>query len=144
MCKPTSSAIMKYLQGSNNLNQVSLYFFIKYLLYLNFKCFTLSSSSPPETSYPIPPPPASKRVLPTHLPTPAFLSWHSPTLGHRTLQAQELFLPVMSKAILCHIWGLSHGSLHVFSSMGGPVPGSSRGSGCFILLLLPPPTPVGL
>jgi hypothetical protein len=33
--------------------------------------------------HPIPPPPASMRVLP-HLPTPILLPWHSTTLGHWT------------------------------------------------------------
>jgi hypothetical protein len=34
-----------------------------------------------------------------------------------------------NKAILCHIYGQSHGSLHVYYLLGGPVPGSSGGSG---------------
>jgi hypothetical protein len=40
-----------------------------------------------------------------------------------------------NKAILCHISSQSHGSLHVFSLFGGPVSGSSRGSGWLTLLL---------
>jgi hypothetical protein len=41
-------------------------------------------------------------------------------------QAQGPFLPLMSnKAILCHICSQCHGSLHVYSLVGGPVPGSS-------------------
>jgi hypothetical protein len=43
--------------------------------------------------------PASRRVLP-HPPTPAFPTWHSPTLGHRTPQAQGPLLALISnKAI---------------------------------------------
>ena len=47
-------------------------------------------------------------------------------------------LPLMSnKAILCHICSQHHGSLHVYSLVDGPIPGSSRGSG-LLTLLLPP------
>jgi hypothetical protein len=52
------------------------------------------------------------------LPTPIFPPWHPPTLG-----------PLMSnKDIFCHICSRSHGSLHVYSLVGGPVPKSSKGS----------------
>ena len=44
-----------------------LNFFIRYFLYLHFKCYPLSW-------FPLP--------LLTNLPTPASWSWHSPTLGH--------------------------------------------------------------
>jgi hypothetical protein len=37
-------------------------------------------------------------------------------------------------AILCYICGWSHGSLHVYSLVGGFVPGNSGGTGWFILL----------
>ena len=135
MCKPTSSAIMKYLQGSNNLNQVSLYFFIKYLLYLNFKCFTLSSSSPPETSYPIPPCIFEGAPLLTH---PLLASCPNIPLhwGIDHPQAKGPLLPLISnKAIFCHICGWSHRSLHVYSLVGGPIPGSSEEFGRLTLLL---------
>ena len=53
-------------------------------------------------------------------------------------QAQGPLLPLMSnKVILCHICGQSHGSLHVYSLVGGPVPGSSGGSSWLTLLLSP-------
>ena len=38
------------------------------------------------------------------------------------------------KAILCYIYSWSHGSLHVYSLVGGLVPGRSWGSGWLILL----------
>jgi hypothetical protein len=41
------------------------------------------------------------------------------------------------KAIFCHICGQCHGSLHVYSLVGGPGPRSSRGSG-LLTPLLPP------
>jgi hypothetical protein len=46
-----------------------------------------------------------------------------------------MLLPLMSnKAILCHICSHCHGYLHVYSLIGGPVPGSSGGSGLWTLL----------
>jgi hypothetical protein len=41
-----------------------------------------------------------------------------------------------NKAIICYIWGWSHGSLYVYSLVGGLVPGSYGGTGWFILLFL--------
>jgi hypothetical protein len=91
--------------------------------------------SPLETLYP--PPPDSMRVLP-HPPTPIFTPWHSPTLGHRTPTGPRVFPSLMSnEAILCHIGGQSHGSLHVYFLVGGPGPRSSGRSGCLTLLLPP-------
>ena len=63
---------------------------------------------------------------------PASLSWHSPTLGHQPIQAQGPLLPLMS--IPCYICSLHHGSLHVYSLVGGLVPRSSGSTGWFILL----------
>jgi hypothetical protein len=55
--------------------------------------------------------------------------------GIKPSQDQGLFLPVMTnKAILCYICSWSHGSLRVYSLFGGLVPGSSGGTGWFILL----------
>ena len=91
--------------------------------------------SPSETPYPIPPPSASMRVLPH----PLLSSRHSIPLhwGIKHPQAQGSLLPLMSNktpstATLCR---RSHGSLHGYSLVGGPVPGSSRGSGRLTLLL---------
>jgi hypothetical protein len=94
--------------------------------------------SPLETPYPIPPPPASMRVFtpPTHPPTSNFqpsipLHW-----GIEHLQAQGPLLSLMfNKAIHCHIGYQSHGSLHVYSLVGGPVSQSSRGSSLLTLLI---------
>jgi len=50
---------------------------------------------------------------------------------------QGPLLPLMSnKAILCYICCWSHRSLHLYSLVGGLVPGSSRASGLLILLFL--------
>jgi hypothetical protein len=52
-------------------------------------------------------------------------------------QDQGPLLPLMTnKAILCYICSWSHGSLHLYSLVGGLVPGSSGGAGWFILLFL--------
>jgi hypothetical protein len=110
-------------------------FFIGYFLYLHFRCFLLPRSILHQTSYSIPPPPASLRVLPhppTHPPTPIFPPWHSSTLGHQTPSGPKAAPPT---AILCHICGQCHGSLHVYSLVSSPVPGSSGESGQLTLLL---------
>ena len=94
---------------------------------------------PLETSYPIPPPSASMRVLP-YLPTHSHLSSHTAIplyWGIKHPQAQGPLFPLISnKAILCQ----HHGSLHVYSLVGGPVPrslGVGRNSGPLTLLLPP-------
>jgi hypothetical protein len=110
--------------------------FSGYFLYLHFKCFPLSRSpllKPPTPS----PSPASLCSL-THPPNPIFPPWHSPPLGHRAPSGPRASPPTdANKAILCYICGRCHGSLHVYSLVGSPVPGSSRGSG-WLTLLLPP------
>jgi hypothetical protein len=46
-------------------------------------------------------------------------------------------LPLISdKAILCYIYGWSHGFLKVYSLVGGLDPGSSRSSGWLILFFI--------
>ena len=76
--------------------------------------------------YPIPLPPA-------HYPWPLIpLHW-----GIEPSQDQGPFFPLMSdKAILCYICGWSHGSLHVYSFVHGLVPGSSGGSGWFLVFII--------
>ena len=39
-----------------------------------------------------------------------------------------------NKPIFCHMYGQGHGSLHVYSLVGDPVPGSSRAPGLTLLL----------
>jgi hypothetical protein len=81
-----------------------------------------------ETLYPIPPPPASMRVLSHALPSSCSgipLPW-----GIKHPQAQRPLLQLTSnKAILCHICGQCYGLLHEDSLVGGAVPGSSWGLG---------------
>jgi hypothetical protein len=55
-----------------------------------------------------------------------------PTLGHQTPQDQGWLLPLIpNKAILCYICSWSHGFLHVYSLVGGPVPRSYRDLACW-------------
>ena len=106
---------------------------IFFIFISNVSPFQVSTS---ETPYPIPPPPASMRVCPHPLPSSCPdipLHW-----GIEHPQTQEPLLPLMSnKAILCHICSWSHGSFHVYSLVGGPVPEISWGSG-LLTLFLPP------
>jgi hypothetical protein len=72
---------------------------------------------------------------PTHLP---ILPWQSRTLGIEPSQEQGALLPLMpNKAILCYICFWSHGSLHVYSLIGGLVPGSSEGICLVDIVVLP-------
>jgi hypothetical protein len=108
--------------------------FLGYFLYLNFKCFSLSKSSLQK-----PPIPSScfYEDAPPHThPLPSSCPGISLHWGIKHPQAQGSLIPLMpNKAILCHICGQSHVSLHAYSLVGGPVPASSGGSGQLILLL---------
>ena len=73
---------------------------------------------------------------PTHpllLPGPGIpLHW-----GIEPSQDQGPLFPLMSnKALFCCLCSWSHGSLHVYTLVGGLVPGSSGGTGWFTLLFL--------
>jgi hypothetical protein len=106
---------------------------VGFLLVILFICISnvvphLSFSScnlPPSHS----PTSASMRVL-----APPQLSPHHPSIslhwGIEPRQDQEPPIPSMpDKAILCYICSRSHESLHVYSLVGGLVPGSSREGG---------------
>jgi len=100
-------------------------------MYLHFKYYALTLSLPP------PPLPllswrcSHSHPKHSHLNTLAF-PLH---LGNKSSEDQELPLLLMPiKTILCYICGWSHGSLPVYSLVGGLVPGSSGVSGWLILL----------
>jgi hypothetical protein len=100
-------------------------FFIYISNVIPFLCF------PSEN--PLPPP------APTHQPTQLPLSCSGIPLhwGIEPPQDQGPLLPLMSdKAILWYICNWNHGSLQVYSLVGGLVPRSSGGTGRFILLFL--------
>jgi hypothetical protein len=108
--------------------------FIGYFMYLHFKCYPLSRflvQNPPllphSCFY-------EGAPTPTHpiLPPRYGIPLHG---GIEPSQNQGPLLPLMSnKAILCHKCGQRHGSFHVYSLVGGLVPGSSGDSGWLILL----------
>jgi hypothetical protein len=105
-------------------------FFIKYFLNLHFKCHLLSWF--PRRNPAIP----SPLTVLTNPPTPASLSWHSPTLGHRAFTGPRAFPPIDAQLGHPLLHMRSHGSLHVYSLVGGLVPRGSEGTVCFILLFL--------
>ena len=103
------------------------------LLWLSSFTFQMLSSflvSPPKPPYSIP----SPAYQPTHS---SFLALAFPyTFPLEPLQDQASLLPLMTdKAIFCYLCGWSHGSFLVYSLVGDLVPGSSGGTGWFILLL---------
>jgi hypothetical protein len=105
---------------------------IGYFIYLHFKCHPLAGF-PSADPYPIHPP-ASLKVLPTH----PLLPPHLGILLHWAIEPSQDQLPPLSltpdKDIFCCILSWSHGSLHVYSLVGGLVPGSSRVSPLLTLL----------
>ena len=90
-----------------------------YALYICISNIIPFPVSPLESPYPIPPPLASMRMFPTH-PLPP----HGPQIplhwGTEPSQDQQPLLPLIpDNAILCCICSWSHGSLHVYSLVGG-------------------------
>jgi hypothetical protein len=85
----------------------TLVFFFFWIFYLfTFQMLSPFLVSPPETSYPILPPPDSMRVIPTHPPTPASPHWHSPTLGHWAFPGPRasFLMDVWQGHPLLHMW----------------------------------------
>jgi hypothetical protein len=127
-CFSTSSSIIG-IKGMGPL--LSLLIFNLNIL-LNILFIYISNIIPllcfPSTdSVSLPSPSASMRVLP-HPPTHP-LPPHCPGIslhwGIQPSQDQGPLLPLIpDKAILCYLCSWSHGSLHVYSSVGGLVPGS--------------------
>ena len=70
------------------------------------------------------------------------LIWNILIIGWYTGKHMVANIVLSNKAILCHICGWSHGSLHVYSLVGGPVPRSSRGLAIWLCCHGPPWTPM--
>jgi hypothetical protein len=91
--------------------------------------------SPLQPSYPLAPPSyfydGAPPPTPSHLTALALTNAGAWSL-HRIKGFPSHLIP--DKAILCYICGWSHGYLHVYSLVGGLVPGRSGGSGWLILL----------
>ena len=98
--------------------------FIRYFLYLHFKCYPLSWF-PHLTPLPSIPSPCSP-TYPLLLPGPGIpLDW-----GIEPSQDQGPLLPLMTNyAIFCYKCSWSHESHHVHSLVGSFVPGNSRLTG---------------
>jgi hypothetical protein len=99
---------------------------ISFLGLFKFQILSPFMVSPLQTSYSIFPSPASRRVPPpAHIATSTSLLWLYPTVGHLALQDQGPLLPLMEdKAILWYKCSWSH----VYSLVGGLVPGTPGGS----------------
>jgi hypothetical protein len=112
-------------------------FFIRYFLYLHFKSYPLSWGNnnvfPLKTPYPMSPPPAHP---PTHSHFPVLAFPYTGASGLRRTKGLSSGALMTYKAILYYLCSWSHGSLHMYSLVGGLVPRSSGGTGWFILLFL--------
>jgi hypothetical protein len=98
-----------------------------YFLHLHFKYHPISRFAP-GNPYPTPLPLLLWWCSSTHLRNPPSLSWHSPTLGYWAFTRKRASPPTdVIKANICFISSWSHGSLHVYSLVGGLVPRSSLG-----------------
>jgi hypothetical protein len=104
------------------------YFFLFFFFLWIFSSFTFQMLSPSPV-----PPPKMPHTLPLLLwgcspnyPLPLLRPGIPIHWNIQPSQDQGASLPLMSKkAILCYICEWSHGSLHVYSLVGGLVPGSS-------------------
>jgi hypothetical protein len=105
--------------------------------FFTFQMFSPFHVSPSEIPYLILFSPASMKVLP-HPPNPSSLpSLAFPYTGaSKHLQTQGTLLPLMYKAIHCHICGWSHRPLHVYSLVGGPAWGELWGESDLLKVLL--------
>jgi len=124
-----ADSLLRCQEEHEEASELGLFFsfFIGYFIYLHFKCYppfqfsSRKSLSPPLPSHEGDPPP-------THSLLPQGPSIPPPWVIEPPLSVMP------DKAILCYICGWSHGSLYVYSLVGGLVPGSSGGSGWLILL----------
>jgi hypothetical protein len=111
----------------------NFFLFLLDILYIYTSNVIPISSFPSGNPHPILPPPASMRVLPHPPPRLSTLHWDI-----EPSQDQGSLLPLMpDKAILCYICSWNHGSLHVYSLVGGLVPGSSGGVWLVDTVVLP-------
>ena len=100
-------------------------YILKYFIYLHFKCYPCSWFPLHKPPTPFPPHCSCEGA---YAPTPLPFHFSSIPLhwGIKSPQDQGPPLPLMSdKAVLCYICSWSHGSLHVYSLVGGLVPGCS-------------------
>jgi hypothetical protein len=119
-------------------NRVYVYFIFSICFYWILSLFTFQMLSPS----PVPPPPrnppipsplplASRREIP--LPAHPLLPLYPQISLHWGIEPSQdqgtLLSSILDKAILYYIYSWSHGSCHVYSLVGGLVPGSSGEEG---------------
>jgi hypothetical protein len=102
-----------------------MFVFYNRFICLHFKWYPTSLVSPPQLPHPMAPPLCLYEVLLHPLTYPCLTTLASPyteaSILHRTNGHPLSLMP--DKAILCNI--CSHGSLHVYSLIGGLVPRNS-------------------
>ena len=94
------------------------------------------SVSPPETPYPILPPPASMRVLSHPHNHPTSPPWHCPTLGHQAFTGPRASPPIdVTQGHPLLNMQLEAGAIgpSMYTLVAGLVPRSSEGTGWFLL-----------
>ena len=105
-----------------------------YFHYLHFKCYPISRSPLQKPLISLTHPPYIYEGAPLHNHPPTHSCLPALTFPYNGASNP----PLMGiKVILCHIQDPSHGSLHVYTLVGGPVPGSCRESSRLTLLLPP-------
>ena len=115
-----------------------IYLFINYQIFylFTFQMLTPFLVSPPQPLYQIPIPCFCEGPPPPTHPHPSH--HHSMPLhwGLEPSQDQGPPLPLMlDKPIPCYICSCRHGLLHVYTLVGGLIPGSSWGGLCWLILL---------
>ena len=123
------------LQGGAFCPLILFLFFYSIFSLFTFQMLSCFPFFPPKTPYIIPPPLrlwGCSAIHPVLQPHP-----HIPILGHQAFTGPRDSPPPDAQQghPLLHMWQ-SHGSLHVYSLVGGLVPGSSGGSGWLISLFI--------
>ena len=115
---------------------INFHSFLSFFFRLDF-LFTFQIFSPSESPYPISPSPFSMRLL-TYPPTHILLHWHCRGSREHWTPSELRASPTtdVQQGHPLAICGQCHGSLHVYSLVGAPVPGSSRGLACWHLCSL--------
>jgi hypothetical protein len=113
-----------------------LFYILNWLFYLfTFQMLSPFPVSPPQPPIPFLIPPVSMRVLPHSCLSALEFPYTGASSLHRTEVAPLPLMP--GKTIPCYISSWSHGCPHVYSLVGGLVPGSFERSGWLIFLFLP-------
>jgi hypothetical protein len=117
---------------------------VLFFFYWIFNVFTFQMLSPslvsPQECFSLSlilPSPASMRMLPSHLPTPMSLPWHSHTLGNQAFTGPRISPLIDARQCLYYKCSWSHGLLNVYSLVGELIPGNSVGVWLVEIVVLP-------